>query len=339
MMEVGSFTSEPQYQRPDDKNDMVHYIARPEPVQAPVVTAPVAPPMPAPIAWKYLDPNMARPLFNKFGNGAWIFNRLDFYGNSIILGAICNALAFIIYGFYRTRLYKVNDTFLWSVILLFGGLGQITAGFLEYCKGRSFPCTLYLCLGFYCLTHYAYVFIPAHLEINDFTTMYYTYDDNSMCAFYSGWCFIAFALAIGSVRSNLLYILQVLTCFAFFLLRAIGEGCGSRPTKFHAAGILEVISGFFSLFVGISQILNNETCYRMCFPTCPMSPDNEIDMLPPYLMLPGAQPAVVPPPVVPVQVPEPVIPVNAQPPVAPVETPAVPVEAPAVPTEQPIPPY
>ena len=201
MMEVGSFTSEPQYQRPDDKNDMVHYIARPEPVQAPVVTAPVAPPMPAPIAWKYLDPNMARPLFNKFGSGAWIFN-----------------------------LYKVNDTFLWSVILLFGGLGQITAGFLEYCKGRTFPCTLYLCLGFYCLTHYAYFVIPSHLELNYFTDMYYTYDDNSMAAFYAGWCFIAFALVIGSVRSNLLYILQVLTCFAFFLLRAIGEGCGSSST-------------------------------------------------------------------------------------------------------------
>ena len=42
-------------------------------------------------------------------------------------------------------------TFLWSVILLIGGLGHITAGFLEYCKGPTFPCTLYLCLGFYCL--------------------------------------------------------------------------------------------------------------------------------------------------------------------------------------------
>ena len=30
------------------------------------------------------------------------------------------------------------------------------------------------------------------------TSMYYTYDDNSMAAFYSGWCFIAFALVIGS---------------------------------------------------------------------------------------------------------------------------------------------
>ena len=283
-MEPNSFTSEPQYQRPDERNDMVHYIPRPVIQQA----VPVAAPMPVvdPGLIHYLDPNMARPLFAKFGRDPWIFNRLDFYGNSIILGAICNALAFIIYGFYRCKVYKVNDTFLWSVILLFGGLGQITAGFLEYCKGRSFPCTLYLCLGFYCLSHYAYYVVQPHFNINYNTYMYYTYDTGSMAAFYAGWTFIAFALLLCSVRSNVLYILQLAACFAFFLLRAVGEGCGSLGTKRHAAGILEAISGFFSLLIGISQILNNETCYRMCFPTCPMSPDNEIDILPPHLMYP-----------------------------------------------------
>ena len=285
-MEPNSFTSEPQYQRPDDRNDMVHYIPRPVIQQKAPPPQPVVAPMPVvnPGVIHYLDPNMARPLFAKFGRDPWIFNRLDFYGNSIILGAICNALAFIIYGFYRCKVYRVNDTFLWSVILLFGGLGQITAGFLEYCKGRSFPCTLYLCLGFYCLSHYAYYVIPPHFDINNNTSMYYTYDIKSMAAFYAGWTFIAFALLLGSVRSNLLYILQIATCFAFFLLRAIGEGSNSLGTKRNAAGILQVISGFLSLLIGFSQILNNETCYRMCFPTCPMSPDNEIDMLPPYLM-------------------------------------------------------
>ena len=283
-MEINSFTSEPQYQRPDERNDVVHYI--PKPVPPPAMDQGMGGAMGA---MTYLDPNMCRPLFNKFGSGAWVFNRLDFFGNSIILGAICNALAFIIYGFYRCKVYRVNDTFLWSVILLFGGLGQITAGFLEYCKGRTFPCTLYLCLGFYCLTHYAYYVLPPHFYINDNTSMYYTYDDNSMAAFYAGWCFIAFALIVGSVRSNVLYILQVLTL--------------------------------------LSQIINNETCYRMCFPTCPMSPDNEIDMLPPYLMYPGTQP------VAPVVAAQPVVPVAAQP-VVPV---AVQPEVPVVPVDQQVP--
>jgi len=310
MMEPNSFTSEPQYQRPDDRNDMVHYIPRPV-IQQPAPPQPVVAPMPVvnPGVLHYLNPNMARPLFSKFGRDPWIFNRLDFYGNSIILGAICNALAFIIYGFYRCRIYKVNDTFLWAVILLFGGLGQITAGFLEYCKGRTFPCTLYICLGFYCLSHYAYYVIQPHFNINYNTSMYYTYDTKSMTAFYAGWTFIAFALLLGSVRSNILYILQLATCFAFFLLRAIGEGSGSLGTKRNAAGILQAISGFLSLLIGISQILNNETCYRMCFPTCPMSPDNEIDMLPPYLTYsPAGVPYALP--VAPVPVVAPVAPVE-----------------------------
>ena len=350
-MEPGSFTSEPQYQRPDDRNAMVHFIPRPViqqqmpvPVATPQVVAPVSSGF-----FHFLDPQMARPLFNKFGREPWIFHRLDFYGNSIILGAICNALAFIIYGFYRCKVYRVNDTFLWSVILLFGGLGQITAGFLEYCKGRTFPCTVYLCLGFYCLSHYAYYVIPNHLIINQNPYMYYTYDNDSMAAFYAGWTFIAFALLLGAIRSNLFYILQMATCFAFFLLRAIGEGSNSWGTKWHAAGILEAISGFFSLFIGISQILNNETCYRLCFPTCPMSPDNEIDMLPPHRIYPQVVAAPVAPvvttPVVPVveQPVVPVVPVVEQPvvPVVPVvEQPVAVVEQPVVPVvpvvEQPV---
>ena len=163
-------------------------------------------------------------------------------------------------------------------------MGQITAGFLEYCKGRSFPCTVYLCLGFYCLTHYAYYCIPPHFEINFNTSIYYTYDEDSLVVFYAGWTFIAFALLLGSVKSNLLFILQLLATFAFFLLRAFGEGTG---IKRNAGGILESIAGFFSLLVAISQILNNETCFRMCCPSCPINADNEIDMLPPYLMYPN----------------------------------------------------
>ena len=121
-------------------------------------------------------------------------------------------------------------------------------------------------------------------------SMLYNFTEDSICAFYSAWVVLSFGILLASVRTNLLFILQCLTAFCFFLLRAIGEGCGSLGTKRNAAGILQAISGFFSLLVCFSQLLNNETFHRPCFPTCPMSPYNEVDIMP----LPVATPAVVP---------------------------------------------
>ena len=114
MMVITSFTSEPQYQRPDERNDMVHFI--PRPVVAQPQPAVVPSPVIAPASnMMYLDPGMARPLFNKFGSGAWIFNRLDFFGNSIILGAICNAIVSLFTDFTDAKFTE-------SMILSYGQL-------------------------------------------------------------------------------------------------------------------------------------------------------------------------------------------------------------------------
>ena len=204
-------------------------------------------------------------------------------------------------GFYRCKVYRVNDTFLWSIILLFGGIGQCTAGFLEYCKGRSFPSALYLTFGFYCLSHYAYYTIPPWFGINDNMSMLYNYSEHSICAFYSAWVVISFGFVLASARTNVLYILQCITAFVFFLLRAVGEGNGSLGTKRNAAGILQAISGFLSLLICFSQILNNETFGSGVFPTCPMDPYNEIDVYNQY-------PPMIAPPTVPVAT-APVVPV------------------------------
>ncbi len=299
MMEPGSFTSEPQYQRPDQRNSDIDYIRRPEPIIVPQAVQPIAP-VPVPVApapefgW---DPTFAKRLFNKMGREYITCRRVDTFGNAIPLGSFCYAIAFIIYGFYRCKIYRVNDTFLWSIILLFGGIGQCTAGFLEYCRGRSFPSALYLSFGFYCLSHYAWYTIPSWFDLNGNRSLLYNYSENSICAFYSAWLVIVFGLCLASARTNVLYILQCLTAFVFFLLRAIGEGMGSLGCKRNAAGILQAISGFFSLLICMSQILNNETFYRGVFPTCPLSQYNDIDD---YGM---GYPPMVAPPTVPVAVP------------------------------------
>ena len=297
MMEPGSFTSEPQYQRPDQRNSDLDYIRRPEPIIVPTGPAqpmpvPVPVPVAAPINEYYYDGSFGRRLLDKFGRDVLVWNQLDFYGNAIPLGSFCYALAFIIYGFYRCKVYRVNDTFLWAVILFFGGIGQATAGFLEWCKGRSFPTALYLTYGFYCLSHYALYIIPPWFDINYNNSMLYNFSEDSLCAFYSGWVVISFAILLASIRTNCLFIIQCMAAFVFFLLRAIGEGCGSLGTKRNAAGIFQAISGFFSLLVCFSQLLNNETFYRPIFPTCPMSPYNEVDVMSPLPAV--AAPAGVP---------------------------------------------
>ena len=104
-----------------------------------------------------MDVEYIKRLVHKFGYTAIIANRLDYYANSIPLGAFCNALAFILYGFQRCGVYKANDSFLWGLILLFGGIGQATAGFFEFLKGRSFPAALYLTNGFYCVVIFCVV--------------------------------------------------------------------------------------------------------------------------------------------------------------------------------------
>jgi succinate-acetate transporter protein len=301
-MEPNSFTSEPQYQRPDQRNSDIDYIRRPEPII--LQQQPVAGPIPvaAPVNTYAYDGSYGKRLINKFGSEVLTWKQLDYYANAIPLGSFCFAIAFIIYGFYRAKVYRVNDTFLWSVILLFGGIGQVTAGFLEWCKGRTFPTALYLTYGFYCLSHYAGYIIPPWFNINRNTTMLYNFTEDSICAFYSAWVVIAFGILLASVRTNCLYILQCMATFIFFLLRAIGEGCGSLGTKRNAAGILQAIAGFFSLLVCFSQLLNNETFYRPVFPTCPMSPYNEVDVMNPL-------PIVAAPPTVPIAPVDPAVPI------------------------------
>ena len=111
----------------------------------------------------------------------------------------------------------------------------VTAGFLEWCKGRDFPTAIYLTYRSYCLSHYTLYIIPPWFDINYNQSMLYNYTEDSLFAFYSGWVEISFAILLASIRANCLYIFQCMAAFIFFLLRAVGEGSGSLGIKRNAA--------------------------------------------------------------------------------------------------------
>lgn len=273
---------EPDFQDPDDQNSNITVqMDRPNiPVKEPSDEASYHPPPAEPV---YLPPDwdnthLAKRMFNKYGTTTITINRIDRYGNSILLGSFCYAITFIVYGFHRCKAHPDNETFIWAMILFFGSIGQATAGFLELIKGRHFPSALYLCTGFYCLSHFMLYMFPKILLSNNVTEMTYIFYSGSICTFYSALLFIYFALCLASVKSNILLLLQTLTCFVFMLLRAIGEGTESLHTKRNAAGILQVVSGFLSLLVFVSQVLNNEAFKSPVFPSVPLDPNNRIDI-------------------------------------------------------------
>ena len=218
-------------------------------------------------------------LTHRLGYTVIMVNRLDYYGNAIPLGAFCNAIAFILYGFHRTKVFENTDTFLWGIILLFGGIGQVTAGLLEFIKGRTFTTTLYLSYGFYCLSHYSFFIMP--MKFYYYNVLGINFNEPSLCAFYGAWMMISLPITISSIRTNLFFVLQCLATTAFFVLRCFGEGFLRYGLMRHSGGILQAIAGFISLYICINQLIN-ETFRFQLLPSIPFQPDNEIDIIQDY---------------------------------------------------------
>ena len=215
-------------------------------------------------------------LTHRLGYTVIMVNRLDYYGNAIPLGAFCNAIAFILYGFHRTKVFENTDTFLWGIILLFGGIGQVTAGLLEFIKGRTFTTTLYLSYGFYCLSHYSFFIMP--MKFYYYNVLGINFNEPSLCAFYGAWMMISLPITISSIRTNLFFVLQCLATTAFFVLRCFGEGFLRYGLMRYSAGILQAIAGFISLYICINQLINEAFRFQL-LPSIPFQPDNEIDII------------------------------------------------------------
>jgi succinate-acetate transporter protein len=204
-------------------------------------------------------------LFNKIQNSLIIVNRLDYYGNSIPLGAFCYGISFIIFGFYESTIYSTPDKFTYLVLLFFGGLGQLTAGIFEYIKSRTFPCALYFIYGLYCLSF----FLAKYSEHKIF-------NEYNQRIFYGSWAFLIFPIYIGSFKTNIFLSIQILSTIIFFIVKCIGVCFDISALKEIVAGILELVAGFSSLYICFGQILNEHYNFQL-FPAVPFMKNNDID--------------------------------------------------------------
>ena len=228
-----------------------------------------------------LDPLEAKNLQNirqllfKLETTALNVNRLDYYGNAIPIGAFCNAVAFILFGFNRLHVFDC-DTFLQGILIIFGGLGQITAGILEYIKVRSYSALLYLTLGFYCLSQF---FLQDHKENRDKSSDYFKIkngDFEEIAFYYGAWFVIALPFVLGSLKINIFFLINsASTCF-FFLFRWIGEVSEKKGLYDYTAGIFQLIAGFVSLYIFAYQVIDEQLRIPI-LPLIAFDHNNEID--------------------------------------------------------------
>lgn len=231
-----------------------------------------------PDTYQYSDPmvDKIKRLILKFGHTALIVNRLDYYGNGIPIGAFCNAFCFILCGFYRCKVYDDKDSFLLSIVLFFGGIGQITAGLMEFMKGRAFTSSLYFFLGFSCLSSFGFRFLDGKTQDKIFHILFLN-ESESRSAFFGACMIIIIPFLISSFKTNAFYVGQTVVTFIFFLLACIGESVEKDGARRIAAGILEIIAGFISLYIFSSQLLNEQFRTEL-LPAFPLVDDNEIDI-------------------------------------------------------------
>jgi len=198
-------------------------------------------------------------------------NRLDYYSNTIPLGAFCNAVAFILYGFEQCHVFHNPNNFLEGVLLIFGGFGQITTGLLEFIKARAFPSSLYFTYGLFCLSLYI-------IKIKLFKLDKAKAD---MSAFYGAWMIISIPITISSIKINFFYILHTFLTTAFFVIEVIGEGFDEIKLRENTGGIILSIAGFISLYIFLTQFINESMKFPL-LPAIPIKPNNEVDITQDY---------------------------------------------------------
>ena len=205
-------------------------------------------------------------ILSRLNHSLLMVNQSDYYANSIPLGSFCFAISFILNGFYECNIHKKDDQLLYLTLLLFGGVGQITTGILEYIKSRTFPCALYSTYGLYFLSYF-FAKYSGNEAFNE---------KNNQIIFFASWAVLCFPVYLATFKTNFFHSVQNLATIAFFVIKCIGVNFDIKALKEIVPGILELVSGFVSLYICFGQILNEHYRFQL-FPSIPFMKDNNID--------------------------------------------------------------
>jgi succinate-acetate transporter protein len=151
------------------------------------------------------------------------------------------------------------------ILIVFAGIAQFIAGLFAYRRAQPFMATAFCTFGsLYAVLGFIFLMVTAGAIAPNWS-------DQVMVGFLiESFCFIALALAFGSLRINL-------ALFSVLALLAIGYGCAGIPYLTNSVdvdgwGIVGNIGGWFMVasafcayYLGAAMIVNS-TCNRVVLP-------------------------------------------------------------------------
>jgi len=156
-----------------------------------------------------------------------------------------------------------------GVMYFTGGLGLWIAGLLEWVLGNTFPFTVFISFGSFWFT-FAFLNQPLQAVAAAFPQGAATPQYNGAVAvFLISWGFLTFIYMIGSLRTNIAFVIVFLTItLAFFLLGAgyyaVGDADVGRATRlFKAGGALAFVCAISGWYITLSLILGSTGVFNV----------------------------------------------------------------------------
>ena len=181
------------------------------------------------------------------------------------------------------------EPFLAGLIIAFGGLGQITASLLEFLKGRAFPSTIYMIFGIYLLVSSIGDLIfqgkmdfLEYFSLDGQNTLFFSsgtpYKYRYLCTAFQGvLLFLNLGTIIGSLKTNVMYVVQAITMELYFIFKLFGIRYLKKAFLNFVPGIFEMIASLVSFYIFANQMINEQKKY-LVLPPMALCPDNEIDI-------------------------------------------------------------
>lgn len=171
----------------------------------------------------------------------------DRTGNPAPLGLCAFGMTTMLLNLHNAGLFKL-DAMIIGMGLFYGGLAQVIAGIMEWCKGNTFATTAFISYGFFWMSLVIVVVAP---ETGGVTKP----SKASVASWFIVWGMFTAILTYGTLKLScaLRVVFSLLTLL--FALLAIAELSGLKAL-WVIAGIEGIACGASAVYAGLAQVIN-----------------------------------------------------------------------------------